>query len=142
MNTKLYKKVHTLAIELLKAAEEEKDEVFIKYFEELKTLCVDNEHDEVMNHPVQWETLADFTEDSDEALALYQKALGFAEAIDAKDYMASISYAMAILLQENGDDEKALFFAKQAHNMASGGEDEELRKEIKALLKTMKRVEE
>ncbi|WP_145999137.1 tetratricopeptide repeat protein [Oceanicoccus sp. KOV_DT_Chl] len=137
MNTKLYKRVHTLAIELLKAAEDENDQVFEKYYEELKVLCVDNERDEIMNHPVQWETLADFTEDSAEALALYQKALGFAEAIDAKDYMASISYAMAIILQETGSAEQALVLARQAHNMASGGEDEELRKEIKALLKTM-----
>ena len=90
MNTKLYKKVHTLATELLEAAENDDGELFSRHYLELKTLCDDNENSD-KNHPVQWETLADFTEDLQQALAYYQKALGYAEKIDAKDYMASIS---------------------------------------------------
>ena len=138
MNTKLYKKVHTLAIELLKAADEENDQRFEQFYAELKAICYDNEADEIMNHPVQWETLGDFTEDGEEALAFYQKALDYAQAIDAKDYAASTSYAMASILQEAGDNERALELAKLAHNMASEGPDAELRKEIKALLNKFK----
>ena len=39
MNTKLYKKVHSLATEMLLAADEEDDQRFIDHYQELKTLC-------------------------------------------------------------------------------------------------------
>ena len=83
MNTKLYKKVHSLATEMLLAADEEDDQRFVDYYQELKTLCEEYQ-DKAENHPVQWETLADFTEDVTEAMGLYDKALTFAQSISAK----------------------------------------------------------
>lgn len=54
MNTKIYKKVHTLAIELLKADDKEDEQAFTRLYQELKALCYDNEGNETKNHPVQW----------------------------------------------------------------------------------------
>jgi hypothetical protein len=139
MNTKLYKQVFNLAGELLDAAENDQYAVFEQLYASLKQLCEQYEHDE-NNHPVLWETLADFTGDSELALSLYQKALDFALAQQATDYIASISYAMAILLQEDeelqGQQEPGLCLdlAKQAESYAAKADDNELQTEIKQLL--------
>ena len=135
MNTKLYKKVHTQAIEMLKAADSEDDANFQRLYEELKELCEEHEDTE-KNHPVQWETLADFTEDEALALDIYTKALDYAQAIEARDYMASICYAMALIYKEN-DAEQALKSAKQAATHAENIEDKELQREIRALVKSL-----
>ena len=100
MNTNLYKQVHRLAIELLKADDENNQANFTAHYNHLKQLCEDNVDDDHKNHPVQWETLADFTEDLEEALVIYQKALDYAVIREAIDYQASISFSMAQLLNE------------------------------------------
>ncbi len=149
MKTTLYKKVHTQAIEMLKAADSDNDEAFLRLYEELKALCYDNESDEHNNHPVQWETLADFTENDAQAFDIYKKALGYAEKIQAHDYIASICYAMALLLKDGDilmDDEvpghesrreQALLMARRAEENARRCEDKELQREIKVLLKSL-----
>ena len=137
MNTKIYKQVHGLAIELIKAAKKEDEARFIPLYEELKALCELNEGDEVKNHPVQWEALADFTEDLHEAIAYYEKALAYAEAIQANDYMSSIGYSMATLLKEVNQPEKAITCAHRADEAAAKSCDDELQQEIKDLLKSL-----
>ena len=97
MNTNLYKQVHRLAIELLKSADADNEAKFKASYAQLKQLCEENMSDDHKNHPVQWETLADFTEDLDEALAIYQQALDCAVLREAVDYQASISFSMAQL---------------------------------------------
>ncbi|MFA7554266.1 MAG: hypothetical protein WCY88_08450 [Spongiibacteraceae bacterium] len=143
MNTKLYKQTHTLASELMDAAEAGDDAKFAQLYQLLKTLCYDHENDPQKNHPVQWETLADFTEDSNEALAIYDKALIYAEAINAPDYLASICYAVALLLSEDSDldsnGENALAAAQQASEHAARIEDSELQREIATLLKKLQK---
>jgi len=138
MNTKIYKKVHTLAIELLKAAENDSADTFNTYYGELKALCEDNEQDDSKNHPVQWETLADFSEDMDLAITLYIKALAYADAIDATDYLASINFALATIYHDREQPELALQHALQGNTHAKNIVDKELQKEIKALLKSMR----
>lgn len=136
LSTKLYKRVHTLAEELLKAARKEDEASFEALYAELRVLCEEHEGTE-KNHPVQWETLADFTEESDDALILYRKALTFAEAESAYDYIASINYAMAIMLQELGEKEQALVAANHAHAQAGNISDEELKEEIIHLIEAL-----
>jgi hypothetical protein len=137
MNTKLYKKVHTQAVELLKAADGGNDELFQQLYEELKSLCIDNEAVERMDHPVQWETLADFTEDSDQAKSYYLKALACAQAIQANDYLASIYYALAQIECESESNDTAVEFALLANRHAAKIPDKELKQEIRALLKSL-----
>jgi len=136
MNTKLYTQVHSLAKGLLNAAENENDAVFYRQYDELKLICELNETSN-KNHPVQWETLADFTEDIDDALAYYQKALGLADAINAHDYIASIHFSMAKFLVEQGKIERALDAAELAELHASKNEDEALKQEIAELISTL-----
>ena len=137
MNTKLYKQVHGLATDLMTAANKDDETAFNGLYDELKTLCLDNEKDEVKNHPVQWETLADFTEDSEIALPYYQKALAYAEAINSHDFMASINYAIAMLYQDEDKLEQALESVKQASVHAKDIGDNELQNEITELLNVL-----
>lgn len=137
MNSKLYKKVHDLAETLLSAVENDNEEQFALQYEELKNICYENEGDDHKNHPVQWETLADFTEEVDEALRLYKKAFEVAEGILAMDYMASITYAMALLLSEAEQEQEALSFIRLADEYAKNISDSELQREINALLQVL-----
>ncbi len=137
MNTMIYKTVHMLAIELLKSADEDNEAQFNDYYQQLQSLCDDNEAGE-KNHPAQWEALADFTDDIDRALTIYQKALVYAEAIEAKDYMSTINYAMAMLLKERGETGQAMERINAAHASAKNIEDQELQREITALWKSLR----
>ena len=138
MNTTLYKKTNAHAIALLAAADEENDDAYNRVYEQLKALCYKHESDEHSNHPLQWETLADFTEGSEQAMVYYEKALIFAQAIQSDDYIASVSYAMATVLLEQEQKELALTMTLQANEHAKKGNNKELQHEIKALLKSFR----
>ena len=136
MNTKIYKAVHGLAEKLLAAANKKNQEKFDALYAELKAICEDNE-DTHKDHPVQWETLADFTSDYEEALAIYSKALVKAVAINSKDFMSSIPFAMATLQAELGLVDAAIENLKNAQASAERIEDEDLKVEISKLLTTL-----
>lgn len=136
MNTKIYKAVHGLAEKLLAAANKKNQEKFDVLYAELKAICEDNE-DTHKDHPVQWETLADFTSDYEEALAIYSKALVKAVAIDSKDFMSSIPFAMATLQAELGLVDAAIENLKNAQVSSERIEDEDLKIEINKLLTTL-----
>lgn len=137
MNTNLYKQVHRLAIELLKFDDEGNDTKFQESYTRLKQLCEDNANDDHKNHPVQWETLADFTEDREEALAIYQQALDCAVKREATDYQASISYSMAQLLNETEQFDAAFEKAQSAKALCEQIDDSELLREVTALNKEL-----
>jgi hypothetical protein len=137
MNTKLYKRVHTLAETMVDAVAHSNQAVFDRCYDELKQLCVEHEFIDRKNHPVQWETLADFTEDSDLAQHYYGKALGFAEEIENQDFIASINYASAVLSIEEGQSELALPKIQAADIAAAQTGDSELQREVKKLLKRL-----
>lgn len=136
LNTKLYKSVHTLAGKLMKAAENDDRAAFDSLYAELEEICMANENSE-KDHPVQWETLADFTEDLDEALSVFEKALAKAAAINAKDYMSSIAYSMATLQIELGESEVAIKSLQDAKINANKIEDKVLKSEIHDLLESL-----
>jgi hypothetical protein len=136
MNTKLYKKVHQLAGNLMKAAVKEDRVTFTALFGELQSICDDNEQTD-KDHPVQWETLADFTEDLAEAVSAYAKALVKAEAINSKDFMSSIAFSMATLQVELGLEGAAIESLQKAQVSANKIEDKELKTEITELLEEL-----
>jgi len=138
LSTKLYKKVHSQAEALLKAAQDEDTPLFNCLYDELNVLCEDHKGSE-KNHPVQWETLADFTEESDQALVLYKKALAYAEQDSLPDYIASINYSMAVLLIDCNDMEAAIVAAQKANEQLESIGDEELKQEITALMNSLKK---
>ena len=133
INTKIYKSIYKLAEELLEADRIGNQEKFDAFYAELKAICTDNEGTD-KDHPEQWETLADFTEDLDEALVIYDKALTKATAINSKDHLSSIAFSMAVLQLETGNKEAAIQSLQNAKITANKIEDKEFKVEIDEML--------
>ena len=136
MNTKVYKSVHGLAEKLMDAASKEDREAFDSLYAQLRTICIDNENTD-KDHPVQWETLADFTEELEDALAVYAKALEKSIAINSKDHMSSVAFSMATLQLELGQTNDAIKNLQDAKISANKIEDKEFKIEIDELLESL-----
>ncbi|MEP5231401.1 MAG: tetratricopeptide repeat protein [Alloalcanivorax sp.] len=136
INTKMHKAVYGLAEKLMDADRKGHKDNFESLYAELQTLCTDNEKTD-KDHPEQWETLADFTEDFDVALGLYEKALGKARDMNAKDYLSSIAFSMARLQVELGQTDAAINNLADAKVSANKIEDKELKAEIDELLESL-----
>lgn len=137
MNTKLYKQVLSLTGSLMAAAEQKNQKRFDGFYGELKQLCEANENTD-KDHPVQWETLADFTEDLALAINIYEHALVKAEAINSKDFCSSIGFSIGSLNAELGNNEAAISALEKAKVSANKIPDKELKAEIHDLLTTLK----
>ncbi|ALF60201.1 hypothetical protein [Psychrobacter urativorans] len=133
VNTKIYQSVYILAEELLEANNRGNQEAFDTLYATLQAICTDNENTD-KDHPVQWETLADFTEELEEALVIYEKALAKAIAINSKDFMSSIAFSMAVLQIELGQTEAAITNLQNAKISCNKIEDKVLKNEIHDLL--------
>lgn len=136
INTKIYKAVYELAEKLMKAADKEDREAFDALYAQLQAICTENESTD-KDHPEQWETLADFTEELGDALAVYEKALEKAVAINSKDHMSSIAFSMATLQVELGQTDAAINNLQNAQISANKIEDNDLKEEIDKLLETL-----
>jgi len=117
----------------MQAASKEDRNRFDSLYSQLKAICVDNEQSE-KDHPVQWETLADFTEDLAEALDIYAKALEKSKAINSKDHLSSIAFSMASLQIELGQTDAAIKNLQDAKVSANKIEDKAFKVEIDELL--------
>jgi len=136
IDTKIYKAVYSLAEKLMAAANKDDRKAFDKHYAELKALCIEHENTK-KDHPEQWETLAEFEEEIEDALLGYQKALGKAVAINSNDHMSSIGYSMATLYVELGQTDDAIKCLQEAKSSAVKIEDKDLRAEIDQLLKDL-----
>lgn len=136
MNTKVYKRVISLAESLLKAANKKDQVTFDALYAELNSICLEHEGDE-KDHPVQWETLADFTDDIAQAAALYRKALEKAEFIESADFCSSIRFSLATMLIELGDTQEAIEVLQAAKVGSANIEDKALKNEIHDLLHSL-----
>ena len=136
MNIKVYKAVHDLAEQLMEAANRNDRKRFELLFSSLKAICEENENTS-KDHPVQWETLADFTEELEEAITTYEKALQKSVAINNKDHMSSVAYSMATLQIELGQTNEAIKSLKNAKVSANKIEDKALKAEIHDLLESL-----
>lgn len=136
INTKIYKSVYSLAEQLMEADKKGNKEAFDSLYAQLNNICTDNENTD-KDHPEQWETLADFTEDLEEALAGYEKAQEKAFAIKAKDHMSSIAFSMATLQIELGQTDAAIKNLQEAKINANKNDDKKFKTEIDELLETL-----
>ena len=136
INTKIYKSVYSLSEKLMDAANNDNREAFDALYAELKAICINNENTD-KDHPEQWETLADFTEELEDAVAGYAKALDKAIAINSKDHMSSIAFSMATLQIELGQTDAAIKNLQAAKINANKIEDMDLKVEIDELLETL-----
>jgi len=140
MNTKVYKRVLALTDNLMAAVQEENQEKFDGYYLELKQLCETHENTD-KDHPVQWETLADFTDDLALAITIYEQALVKAEVINSKDFRSSIGFSIAALYVEFGDTPAAIEHLEKAKISCNKIIDKELKAEIHDLLEELKNSE-
>jgi len=136
INTKIYKSVYGLAEKLMEADRNGDKVAFDSLHAELRAVCVDNENTD-RDHPEQWETLADFAENLEEALEGYEKAMEKAMAINAKDHMSSIAFSMATVQIELGQTDAAIKNLQDAKINANKIDDRELKTEIDELLETL-----
>lgn len=136
INTKIYKSIYVLAEKLLEADSKNDQKTFDLLYAQLKDLCIENEKSD-KDHPEQWETLADFTEDLEAALVIYEKALKKAIAMNSKDHMSSIAFSMAVLQIELGQKDAAINNLQNAKISANKIEDKEFKVEIDELLATL-----
>jgi tetratricopeptide (TPR) repeat protein len=136
MNTKIYKAVHNLAELLMEAADRNNQQAFDALYAELKSICEKNNNTD-KDHPVQWETLADFTEELDDAIEIYKIALKKSADIDSKDHMSSIAFSMAMMQVELGHKDAAIKSLQDAKVSANKIEDKELKSEIHDLLESL-----
>ncbi len=136
MNTKIYKEVLYLAKELMSCANKKDQAGFDAFYQELKQICEDNDGTD-KDHPVQWETLGDFTDELEQAIGIYDKALEKATAINSKDYLSSIGFSAALLKVELGDKVGAIQYLEQAKIHSNKIIDKELKAEIHDLLKKL-----
>ncbi|WP_286237722.1 tetratricopeptide repeat protein [Neptuniibacter halophilus] len=132
MSGTLFKQVELLAEQMLEAAEADDEPRFYQHYEALEALCMSHQGKK-SDHPVLWETLADFSEDNPRAIALYQQAFSLADQLKENEYKASIMFALAQRQSEEGDSEAALLSLEKAQRFASFTEDEELQQEIAEL---------
>lgn len=136
MNTKIYKRVLILAGDLMHAAQRKNQARFDNLYNELKQVCDENESTD-KDHPVQWETLADFTDDYTLAISIYKKALLKAEEINSKDFRSSIGFSVASLQVELGEEANAIEHLEKAKISCNKIADKELKDEIHALLEKL-----
>ena len=136
INTKIYKAVYGLAEGLVEADRKGDSAEFLSLYGRLEAICLDNDGTD-KDHPEQWETLADFTEDLEAALLIYEKAQAKALAINAKDHLSSIGLSMAKLQVDLGQKEAAIKSLESAQVSANKIEDKQLKAEIDALLESL-----
>ncbi|KRW67434.1 hypothetical protein AO741_20785 [Pseudomonas sp. TTU2014-105ASC] len=132
MNQDIHDAIHEIVLEIVNASELEDKQSQWAAYQRLAAICESTEK-AGNNHPFQWETLGDFTNDKTLALGFYEKALGYAVAAELNEYVASICLAIAETLVTIGKPTKAKYFAAQANEAAASTDDLELRRSISEL---------
>lgn len=133
MKAPLYNDILEICQEISNASTTDNDELRVASCKKLQVLCATNQGSP-KDHPLQWEALADFTEDGDHAMDIYDVALATAEKLALPTFTASAYLSMALRQVEFEEKEQALIFANKANDAAQGIDSEELKAEITELL--------
>lgn len=133
MKAPLYNEILEICQQIATASAEDNDEARASACKDLQKLCATNQ-DSPKDHPLQWEALADFTEDGDLAMDIYDIALASAKNLALPTFTASIYLAMAQRQQEFEDADNAIEYAKKAEIASEDIDDKELKEEIKIFL--------
>ncbi len=126
-----YEKIHQLVLDLVN---NEDLDMELNIYNQIKDVCETHEGT-ILDHPFQWEILADFTLENDRnALKIYFKALKLAIEGNLTEYVASINLAIAERYMELEDFNKAWCFATSANQAAESSNDLALKQEISEIL--------
>ncbi len=132
MKAPLYDDILTCCQDIAQASADDNDEMRLTALQTLQKLCQTNQNTP-RDHPLQWEALADFTTDGDQAIDIYQIALDCAEKLSLTDSKASVYLAMSLRYSEFDEIEKATEYAGKAKALLPLISNEELKKEVDEL---------
>ena len=133
MKAPLYNDILAICQEIANASNTDNDELRLASCKKLQVLCATNQ-DSPKDHPLQWEALADFTEDGEQAMDIYEVALATAEKLALPVFTASAYLAMAQRQVEFEEKKQAVVFANKANEAVQTVDSEELKTEITELL--------
>lgn len=136
MKAPLYNDILEICQNIANASAKDDDDARESACADLQKLCATNQNSP-KDHPLQWEALADFTDDGDQAMDIYQIGLAIAEKLTLETFIASIYLAMAQRQQEFEESTKALEYATMASKAAQNIDSEELKQEIQAFLSAL-----
>jgi len=136
MKAPLYNEILEICQVIADASASDNDEARNEACKNLQKLCAVHQ-DSPKDHPLQWEALADFTEDGDLAMDIYEIALAVADKLKLPEFTASIYLAMAQRQQEFGESDKTLEFANKSAAASESIASEELKQEIKDFIASL-----
>jgi hypothetical protein len=129
----VYDRVLELATQLTNATEAQNTRDFWIRYNELREFC-ESVTDSGSGHPFLWESLADFTDNDRAAIALYERALHYANDVDAAPYRASINIALAERYERLGNLQLSRQHALAANENAKLLDDLAVRTDVSELL--------
>ena len=129
MKAPLFDDILNISQDIAKASGNNDDTAREKHYQALIKLCATNENTP-RDHPLQWEALADFTNDADQAMDIYQKGLDCAAKLQLDNASASIYLAMALRHQEMAEAENAKEMITKANDLIENITIDELKEEI------------
>jgi len=136
MKAPLYNEILEICQVIADASANDNDEARNEACKNLQKLCAVHQ-DSPKDHPLQWEALADFTEDGDLAMDIYEIGLAVADKLKLSEFTASIYLAMAQRQQEFDESEKTLEFANKSAIASELITSEELKQEIKDFIASL-----
>tara|TARA_B110001450_G_scaffold194491_1_gene182780 strand:- start:10 stop:429 length:420 start_codon:yes stop_codon:yes gene_type:complete len=139
MKAPLYDEILTICQDIANASSTDNEELRHVHCKKLQILCASNQHSP-KDHPLQWEALADFTEEGDQAMDIYEIALATADKLGLPTFSASVYLAMALRQLEFEEKSQALIFANKANEAVKNCNSVELKAEITELLNTLAAV--
>lgn len=141
MKAPLYNDILQLSQNIANASADDNETLRLEACQQLQKLCATNQNNP-KDHPLQWEVLADFTEDGDQAMEIYQIALSTAEKLALANFQASIYLAMAQRYQEFEELTSAQEYGEKANaaaiTLAKNDSNEALKSEIDDFLNLLK----
>ncbi|MBL4911076.1 MAG: hypothetical protein JKX78_13810 [Alteromonadaceae bacterium] len=136
MKAPLYDEILTICQLMAQASAADDEKASELAHQSLQKLCQTNQGTP-KDHPLQWEALADFTHDGDQALDIYQLALNSAEKLNLVDAKASIFLAMAQRYHEFEEKDKTVEFSNKANDLIAEIKNDELKDEISSFINSL-----
>jgi len=136
MKAPLFEDILKISQSIADASANNDEELRTHHYQQLIKLCATNENSP-KDHPLQWEALGDFTNDSEQAVDIYEKGLICAQNLKLIDYTGSIYLTMAQRYEEMEEIEKASEFASKAQSLIAEISSDELKNDIELYLKTL-----
>ncbi len=129
MKAPLYDEILDICQQIANASSTDNDEARENACKDLQKLCATHQSSP-KDHPLQWEALADFTEDGDLAMEIYDIALASAEKLKLPTFTASAYLSMAQRQKEFEAVDKAIEYGNKAKIASENIESDELKQEI------------